>query len=127
MIPWSDIAGIVFTCVTMNHLGLIDKIEEVTGKELPIINCPKCGSFWFSLLFLLGKSEEIMGEFPIILAVSFLAAYSAIWLELTEGFIDKLYLWLYEKIYDTAADAPSADTERDHTDSTVSKLRQENN
>jgi hypothetical protein len=117
---WIDIASIIFVCVTMNHLGLISKIEEITGKVLPIINCPKCGSFWLSLIFLLGKSEEIMGKFPMILAISFLASYSALWLELLEGFIDTLYMKLYDKIYETSDDTPAADPDGGHSAGSVS-------
>ena len=93
---WIDIASIVFVCVTANHLGLIGKIEEIMG-ELPILNCPKCCSFWAVLSYGMFKLTEI-GEFIPILAISFLASYCALWLELLEGYIDTLYLKLYEKI-----------------------------
>lgn len=120
---WIGIASIVFVCVTMNHLGLISKIEEFLGKDLPIIHCPKCGSFWLTLLFLLGESEEIVGEFPLILAISFLASYSALWLELLEGYIDSLYVKLYGKIITTDTDdTPAADADGVHSDGTVSDL-----
>ena len=120
---WIDIASIVFVCVTANHLGLISKIEDITRKKFPVINCTKCSTFWVTLIFFLWKSEEIMGEFPLILAISFLASYSAIWLELFEGFIDTLYLKLYGKI--TSADSNNeATTSADdgNTASTMPKL-----
>ena len=106
---WIDIASIVFVCVTMNHLGLIGKIEEICGK-LPIIHCPKCCSFWTTLLYGLCGIDSLYGELPIVLAVSFLASYSAIWLELLEGYIDVLYLKCYDKIYTTKADTSATDT-----------------
>ena len=93
---WTDIVSIVFVCVTANHLGLVRKLEEIMG-ELPIINCPKCLSFWCSLpcgLWYLGFSD-----LPLVLAVSFLASYSALWLELFEGYVDTLYTKIYTKIY----------------------------
>ena len=109
MIPWNDIACIVFVCVTMNHLGLIGTIEGVMGKRLPILNCPKCSSFWLTVVCGIGK----MGfqEIPSLLAVSFLASYLSIWLEMLEGYVDTIYLKCYEKIY------PSADNDADTSDS----------
>ena len=108
---WLDIASIVFVCVTMNHLGLIGKMEEVTGKELVILNCPKCSSFWLSILYGLWGMNSLYGELPTLLAISFLASYSAIWLELLEGYLDTLYLKLYEKIIATNHnDTPATDS-----------------
>ena len=108
---WTDVACIVFTCVTMNHLGLIGKLEEITG-ELPILNCPKCSTFWCTLCYGLWGIKSFYGVFPT-LATSFLASYMAIWLELFEGYTDTLYAKLYDKIYPTAdtsdADAPGAE------------------
>ena len=93
-----DIASIVFVCVTMNHLGLIGKIEEIMG-EFPILNCPKCSSFWFSLIYCLLGMCHGYGDIITSLAISFFASYSAIWLELLEGYIDTLYHKIYEQIY----------------------------
>lgn len=91
---WIDIASIVFVCVTANHLGLVKAIEEKFEKELPIINCCKCFSFWATFIYTIFVTHGLITS----LAVSFLASYSAIWLELLEGFIDTLYLKLYGKI-----------------------------
>ena len=96
---WIDVVCIVFTCVTMNHLGLIKAIEEKFNCELHILNCPKCSSMWCTLVYtawMVGISD-----IPLVLATSFLASYSAIWLELLEGYIDILYLKFYDKIYPT--------------------------
>ena len=120
----TDIACIVFICVTMNHLGLISKVEEVMGRELPIVNCPKCGSFWLSLIYLLGKFDEFMGNISMVLAISFFASYSALWLELIEAYIDTLYMKLYEKIYESAADAPATGADNGDPQGSVSELRQ---
>lgn len=99
---WIDVASIVFVCVTMNHLGLIGKIEEITGKQIPILNCPKCASFWVTMTYFMGKMGLlVIPQIPLVLAISFLASYSAIWLELLEGFIDTLYNKVYGKIYST--------------------------
>lgn len=113
---WIDIAGIVFVCVTMNHLGLIKAIEETAESELPILNCPKCSSFWSVLFYTIITSKQII----MPLAVSFLASYSALWLELLEGYVDTLYMKLYGKIYKTDADTTASDADDGHQTSPVS-------
>ena len=121
---WGDIAGIVFACVTANHLGLVKAIEDTFEKELPIINCVKCFSFWSVLVYMAFATHEVITS----LAVSFLSGYAAIWLELLEGYIDTLYLKLYGKIITTDDnDADSSDTEHGNTAGSVSDLRKEVN
>ena len=116
---WIDIAGIVFISVTMNHLGLIGKIEEIYGKEIPIINCPKCASFWITFIFSLWEVSSFYGVIKV-LAISFLASYIAIWLELLEGYVDTLYIRLYGKIYETSDNTPAADADDGNSAGTVS-------
>ena len=94
---WMDIASIVFVCVTMNHLGLIRAIEEQIDHKLPIIDCPKCSSYWSVLAFTLVTTYDVITS----LAISFLASYAAIWLELIEGIIDTLYARIYDKVFTT--------------------------
>lgn len=117
---WMDIAGIVFVCVTMNHLGLVKAIEKEIEKTLPIINCPKCSVFWAVFLYTSFATKHLI----MSLAISFLASYMALWLELFEGYIDTLYLKLYGKIYNTTDDTASADPDNGHSASTVPKLQQ---
>lgn len=113
---WIDIASIVFVCVTMNHLGLVKAIEGVIGWELPILNCVKCSTWWCTLIYTSAMTEQIL----LPLAISFLASYIAIWLELIEGYIDRLYMILYEKIYRNEADTLTAADFDDNTDGSVS-------
>lgn len=89
---WIDIACVVFVCVTANHLGLITAIEGVVKHRLPILNCPKCLTCWSVLAYMVITTQDFITS----LAVSFLASYIALWLELFEGLIDILYLRLYE-------------------------------
>jgi hypothetical protein len=95
-----DIAMIVFVAVTANHLGLIAAIEDFFRVEIAIVNCPKCLSFWMTLGYCVFGHSNGLGLIGC-LAISFLASYSAVWLELFEGFIDKLYSKAYDKIYPT--------------------------
>lgn len=123
---WIDIASIVFVCVTANHLGLVKAVEEKTDKELRIVNCPKCFTFWSVLVYGLatvpsGFPLGLIAAFPRLLAISFLSAYLAIWLELLEGFIDTIYIKVYEKIYpNTDTDTPASDTHDRNPAGTVS-------
>ena len=114
---WLDIASIVFACVTANHLGLVKAAEDIAEREFPILNCVKCSSFWCVLAY-----QLVMECNPLTsLAISFLASYVAIWLELCEGFIDILYIEAYEKIYpDTDNDTSAADADNGNSTSTMS-------
>ena len=119
---WIDVASIVFVCVTANHLGLISKIEEVTGRELPVINCPKCSTFWVTMGW--GCNDiASYGTLIAVLAISFLASYTAIWLELLEGLIDTLYMKIYGKVITTGNDdTAAADADNGHSTGTVPEL-----
>ena len=117
---WIDIASIVFVCVTANHLGLVSAVEKVVGRNIPIINCAKCFTMWSVLLYLVITQNGIIQS----LAISFLASYVALWLELFEGFIDTLFLKLYEKIETTnPTDTATADAKCGDSASTMPKLR----
>lgn len=114
---WLDIASIVFACVTANHLGLVKAAEKVTGFRMPIVNCAKCFTFWSVLAYQLVTDCNPLSS----LAISFLCAYLAIWLELLEGFIDTLYLWLYETIYPNPEnDTSAADADQGNSAGTMS-------
>lgn len=120
-----DIACIVFVCVTANHLGLIGKIEEILRFRIPILDCPKCASFWCTMVYLgcHGMATYPIGSWVItMLAISFLASYAAIWLELIEGMIDKLYLKCYEIITEDSDDTPASGANDGDSASTVSEL-----
>lgn len=117
---WIDIASIVFACVTANHLGLIKAIEDSIHWELPIINCCKCSTFWSVLLYTNITSCEPFTS----LAISFFASYTAIWLELIEGYVDFYYIRLYEKIYtDTDDNKVATDTDGSSTSGSMPELR----
>lgn len=119
---WIDIACIVFVCTTANHLGLVSAIERVVKVKLWVVDCPKCLTFWVTVGYCCDniatyRLETVgYGCYNIatyrtaitVLAISFLASYAAIWLELIEGFIDSLYMKCYEKIYSEPADGTVA-------------------
>lgn len=95
---WMDIAAVVFFSTAVNHLGLIQAIEGVIHHKLPILNCPKCLSFWGTLACGLsgdGITAALPSALPRLLAISILCAYTAIWLELIMYAIDTLYNKIY--------------------------------
>ena len=105
----------MFVCVSMNHLGLIGKIEDLIDHPLPVVNCPKCSSFWGTLVYMLFHTD-IIGA----VATAFLIAYLAIWTELVMCVTDYYYKRIYEKIIsDSAADTPAASTHGGDADNAV--------
>lgn len=105
---WNEVVMIWFSCVAANHLGLVAAIEETIEHSLPIMNCPKCLTFWALMGYGMFAHENIF----VTTATSFLFAYLASWLELGMGFIDTLYMMLYEKIYpDKTDNATAADAQ----------------
>lgn len=98
---WLNDLMITFSVVAANHLGLVSAIERTVKHRLPIVNCPKCMSFWAVLGYGTLTDRGHPGDVPVLVAVALLAAWAAIWLELFMGFIDQLYLKLYDTIYPT--------------------------
>lgn len=103
-----DIASIVFVCTAVNHLGMVEAIEAVMRRKLPVVGCVKCLTFWVVLGYGCYGIATYGTNIFTVLAISFLSAWSAIWLDLCMGLIDKLYLKIYGAIYSTA---DSSDTD----------------
>ena len=101
MVNGTDIAMLTFSCVSVNHLGLISAIEKVLKRNIPVVNSPKCLTFWMILITSYASGWSMVEA----LAVSFLSAYAALWLNLLFAAIDQLFNYLYGKIYTTAPPA----------------------
>ena len=98
---WTDIAAIVFICTAVNHLGLISAIERVIRHSLPIVNCPRCLTFWSVLTCGLTEadySQFTLTSFLTLLAISLLCSYIALWTELFMYALDPLYNIIYGKL-----------------------------
>ena len=109
---WSDIAAIVFVCTTINHLGLVAAVERIVRRRLPVVNCPKCLAFWSVLILgLSGDGISAANPSGVVhwLAISLLAAYAAVWLELFMYSIDTFY----NRIYDTLSKYNPEESESD--------------
>ena len=108
---WLDVLMIVFSATAANHLGLVAAAESVIRHRLPILNCHKCAAFWSVIVY--GVAVANCSLFTIhfyltLFAAAFLSAWSAIWLDLLMGIIDKLYIKVYDTFYPTT-DTPDAD------------------
>lgn len=107
---WMDIAAIVFVCTAVNHLGLIAAIERIINRSLPVVNCPKCLTFWSVLAYGIATvpctSQQGLAAAPRLLAISFLCSYLALWLELLMYAIDTLYNIIYGTIENISQESP---------------------
>ena len=115
MISALEIASILFSSVAINHLGLVAAVEKVIARRLPVIDCPKCLSFWATLTYgcsvCCDSIAALPSALPHLFALSLLCAWLAVWLDLAMGIIDHLYIKVYDTFYPTAnptdPDAPS--------------------
>lgn len=106
---------ITFSATAINHLGLVAAVEKVIARPLPVINCPKCLSFWATLTYgcsvCCDSIAALPSALPHLFALSLLCAWLAVWLDLAMGIIDHLYIKVYDTFYPTAnppdPDAPS--------------------
>lgn len=110
-----DVAMLVFTAVMINHLGLIEAVEEIIKRKIPIVNCCKCLSFWLVLAYMLINGYNVINS----VATSFLCAWAATWIELLLGIIDYYYCKVYENFY-------SETTNAEDTEEKVSEVQQIN-
>lgn len=93
---WSALAAIVFISTAVNHLGLIQAIENIVGRRLRIIDCPKCLTCWCVMAYQLVTNCNPLTSF----AIALLCSYLALWLNLILYAIDTLYNSIYGKIED---------------------------
>lgn len=98
----SDIAMITASATLMNHMGLVEAIEGVIHHKLPVVNCCKCCTFWCCLLYTLLAGVAVIPS----VALSFAAAYAAVWFELLLGIIDSIYTYIYENTLATKTADP---------------------
>lgn len=120
----------------MNHMGLVAAVEQTIKHRIPILNCARCSAFWFSLIYgATGIRYDVVTDYLLVVAVSFLTAYAAVWTELLLGGIDLLYNRIYDTFYPAAAgssgdpaapttDTPPADTH--DSDDVVPDVREVN-
>lgn len=98
---------LMISVVLFNHMGLCETIEKVLHYKFKILSCSKCGTFWASLI------SYVVGGTPIIesIALSFVLAYIALWLELALALMAKWYETCYDKISEAETDKDNASSE----------------
>lgn len=111
---------IMLSCVCAIHLGLVDAIEERIGREIPVVGCPKCLTFWCVLTYGIASGDNVFQS----IAVAFLLAYLSLWVKLLMGATDKIYMYLYGKIYPSSEDDEDSADHDGRTERPVSRLRQ---
>ena len=103
-----DIAMLMASATFANHMGLVAAVEKVIQHEIPIVNCPKCLTFWLTLCYALFCGIPVITS----VAISFISAYMAVWFNLLLGVIDTIY----NEIYESAFTTQTADTEDTETE-----------
>lgn len=98
---WISAALITFSATAANHLGLVRGVEKAVRHRLPVVDCPKCLTFWGVLAYggLSGDGTAALpSALPGLLATSFLCSYLALWIDLLMYAIDTLYNRIYGTI-----------------------------
>lgn len=93
---WIDVVMIMVSCVLFIHMGLVDEVLAILGlrEDLPIVTCPKCLTFHCVLWYLFLTGHSVLH----VIAISFLASYCAIWLDMFLSIMDKCYVYIYRKL-----------------------------
>lgn len=99
---WSEAFLITFSATAINHLGLVAAVEQAIRHPLPIVDCPKCLSFWSVLAYGLIFSENEGPAAVAVIALAFFCAYLSKWLHIAMFAIDTLYNKIYDTLYSTA-------------------------
>jgi hypothetical protein len=110
---WTDIAAVVLFSTAANHLGLIAALERAVHHRLPVLNCPKCLTFWATFAYGMsgdGPWAALPSALPRLLATSILCSYAAIWLELIMYAIDTFYNRIYGIIEESNEEDTAGDS-----------------
>ena len=85
---------VVVSCVLFISMGLSEEIQQRLGFSLMVLSCPKCCTFWCTLVLLLADRYKLLPS----VAVSFGSSYIAMWLALALDALTIIYNRAYEKI-----------------------------
>jgi len=101
-----ETALILISCVLFIQMGLSQAIQDFLKVRLRFLSCPKCLTFWVTLITLLTYGNTVIES----VAVSFIAAYLALWLSLLYDCMATIYNKCYDhlsKTQDTESDSLS--------------------
>ena len=89
-----EIAYILISCCLFIHLGLGEAISKIIGYRFVLFHCPKCLAFWLVLGYLLLSNEPIISS----IAIAFVCAYLALWIDLLLAIISEYYEETYKGV-----------------------------
>lgn len=92
-----EAALIAASCVLFVSMGLSDAVQGVLRVKLRILSCPKCLTFWTTLVWSLSHGAGFVRS----VAASFLFSYVALWATLALDGLSVLYNKCYEIISKT--------------------------
>ena len=98
---WKDVASLTVCCVLFVQMGLADAILEELRLKAGLLSCPKCLTFWSTLLWQIFHGQPALAA----LTASFLFSYAALWLALIYDYLAIIYNKAYESISQTDATA----------------------
>lgn len=73
------VLGVLISCCLFIHLGLGQTICRMMRREIVILNCVKCLTFWSVLLYSL---TCVNLSAVTCIAVAFACSYASLWIEL---------------------------------------------
>lgn len=89
-----NIAYILVSCCLFIHLGLGQAISKIIRIDFVLFRCPKCLAFWSILGYLLLSNEPIISS----IAIAFICAYLALWIDLVLAIISEYYEKTYKGV-----------------------------
>lgn len=92
-----EAAMVAASCVLFVSMGLSEAVQEVLRVKLRILSCPKCLTFWTTLVWSLSHGAGFVRS----VAASFIFAYAALWAALALDGLSVLYNKCYEIISKT--------------------------
>ena len=104
----TEVALITISCVLFVQMGLSEAIQNVLHLKLQIASCPKCLTWWTSLIYSVICGYGLLES----VAASFIASYAAYWIALIYDALAVLYNNAYEQIT-KESDTPKAPAEAD--------------
>lgn len=104
---WEDALLLMFSCTLFVQMGLSDAIQHTIHLRFRILSCPKCASFWVTLIYLIASGCRVVES----VAASFLFSYLSLWLALGYDMLAELYNTIYEQFFKTSGATENAATD----------------
>lgn len=76
MSNWLIALVVMAGCTLASHLGLTDEAGRIISK---IMRCPKCLTFWTTVVVLVCENGAKLSDMPLLIAISLLASMASLW------------------------------------------------